>query len=76
MLGWEKKGKFKHSFVMETNWINLGRLESWLYILDVLEKVKSLACIGNRLGVLWFVKLSLEIYFEIHSRHGMGYMEY
>ena len=57
----KKKGKFKHSFVMETNWMHLERLESWLYILGVLEKVKSLACIGTRLGVLWFVKLSLEI---------------
>ena len=61
---------------METNWMHLERLEYWLYILGVLEKVKSLACIGTRLGVLWFVKLSLEIYFESHSRHGMGYMEY
>ena len=65
MLGWEKKGKFKHSFVMETNWMHLGRLESWLYILGALEKGKSLACIWIRLGVLWFFKLSLEIYFEV-----------
>ena len=66
MLGWEEKGKFKHSFVMETN---------LMHILGALEKVKSLACIWIRLGVLWFFKLSLEIYFESYSRYRMGYME-
>ena len=65
MLGWEEKGKFKHSFVMETNWMHLGRMEILLYILKAFGKVFLMHVYGLDLRVLWFVKLSLEITLKV-----------